>query len=122
MIQPINATLTFPTPEKALPIFSLILNAPHCSPASKAYLIGLCAHVYAKLKNIELALTCYQWADTISPNGPVEQAAIVQLSKLKEMRNTHASLVQLSLFQGTEQSPEIITSQDHALGTPASCL
>ena len=122
LIQPINATLTFPTPEKALPIFSLILNAPHCSPASKAYLIGLCAHVYAKLKNIELALTCYQWADTISPNGPVEQAAIVQLSKLKEMRNTQASLVQLSLFQGTEQSPEIITSQDHALGTPASCL
>ena len=103
-------THNIPNPENALSIFSVILNSPGCAPASKAYLIGLCAHVYAKLKNIELALSCYQWADTISPNGPVELAAVAQLSKLKDMRTTHSNLVQLNLFQGKEQPPETTLS------------
>jgi tetratricopeptide (TPR) repeat protein len=104
-----------PKPENALPIFCLLINNPHCPPTSKAYLIGLCGHVYAQLKNIDLALTCYQWANTLSPSGPIERAAIAQLSKLKNIKSSHEHLVQLNLFQSKEPSTEITPSLNSAL-------
>ena len=109
-------TQYIPDPEKALPIFTSIINSPNCYPTSKAYLIGLCGHVYAKLKNIELALMCYRWADTISPSGPIEIAAITQLSKLNDMRSSRSNLVKLTLFEGKAEETETVPTQTHGPG------
>jgi tetratricopeptide (TPR) repeat protein len=105
-------TQHIPDPKKALPIFASIINSPNCYPTSKAYLIGLCGHVYAKLKNIELALMCYKWAATISPSGPIELAAIKQLSKLNDMRS---NLAKLTLFEGKAQEPALTEEPNQAL-------
>jgi len=106
-------TQHIPDPEKALPIFTTIINSPSCYPTSKAYLIGLCGHVYAKLKNIDLALMCYKWADTISPSGPIELEAIKLLLKLKDMKS---NLAKLTLFEGKAQEPALTEEQNQTHG------
>lgn len=114
-----------PEPQKALPLLSCIINSPINIPSSKAFLIGLCGHVYGKLKNIDLALKCYQFADSLTPSGEVERTAIARLESLKALQNRTSKTpeaarllsesMQLTLFQTTGAAKADRVSNEHAV-------
>ncbi len=75
------------------------INMPSTPTIIKAYILGLCGQVYAKLNNLDNALTCYELATNIMPPSRMEQDIMNKLARLKDMRKMASLLIKETIFK-----------------------